>query len=245
MAEKQHALPEGREVRFLTYATFLSRNKWRLAAGACLAVGLLLVIGLVQTLRKRKETKAFEAHLKAETAQEYRSVGEDFPGTFYGSVSLIEAGNSLFEEEKFAEARKLYRKYLSAYPKSRFRPWVHNLLGATFEAEKKYDEAIQRYRRAEASPWLKQQAKLNIGRCYEFKGDSESEKAPDIALEHYERAQTYYGQLRQTGSSSPESIRAIGPWQREAESRMSFLREKEKKARERQSEKKVDKGNAS
>lgn len=235
MAEKEHALPEGEEVKFLKYATFFSRNKWRIIAGVSLVLGMLLVIGLVQSLRKRKQTRAFEAHLKAETAEDYKRVSKDFPGTLYGSFSLIEAGNLLFEKEKYAEARKVYLQFLRSYPKSRFRPWAYNLVGATFEAEKKYDEAIKRYRRAEASPWLKLQAKLNIGRCYEFKGDVESEKDPQVALEHYDKALTYYRQLSETGSSSPRSQQTFSPWRRQAQSRMTFLQEKQRKARQRES----------
>ncbi len=242
MAEQQKALREGEKAKFLKYAAFFSKNKWRIAAGLGLVVGVLLVIGLVQSLRKRNRARAFEAHMEAKTAEDHKRVGENFAGTFYGSFSLIEAGNLLFEEEKYAEAKRLYLKFLRSYPKSRFRPWVYNLAGATFEAEEDYDEAIQYYRKAEATPWLKLREKLNIGRCYELKGDLESERHPSLALEHYDVARTYYRQLTETGSSSPRSMQPASPWQRQAQSRMMFLLDKEKKAKEEESEKKVDKG---
>jgi len=235
LVEKEHALPEGQDVKFLRYTTFLSKNKWRIVAGVCLVLGVLLVIGLVQSLRKRKETRAFEAYLKAETAEDYKRVSKDSHGTLYGSFSLIEAGNLLYEKEKYAEARKLYLQFLRSYAKSPFRSWAYNLVGATFEAEKKYDEAIKRYRTAEASRWLKLQAKLNIGRCYEFKGDLESEKDAKLALEHYDKALTYYRQLSETGSSTPRSEQTFSPWRRQAQSRMIFLQEKQRKAKERES----------
>ncbi len=232
MAEKQHALPEGQEVSLFKYAAFFSRNKWRLVAGVSLIVGVLLVIGIVQSLRKRKEAKAFEAYQEAKTAEDYERVGENFPGASYGSFSLIQAGNLLFEKEKYPEARKLYLQFLRSYPESRFRPWASNLVGATLEAEKKYDEAIQHYRKAEASPWLRLQAKLNIGRCYEFKGDAESARNPQLAREHYEVARTYYRQLTETSSSSPRPTQPASPWQNQAQSRMKLLQEKERKAQE-------------
>jgi tetratricopeptide (TPR) repeat protein len=232
LAEKDKAPGEGEEQKFLRYATFFSRHKWRIVGAVSLVIGVLLVIGLVQSLRKRNEAKAFAAYRKAQTAEQYKRVGENFRGTSYGSFSVIEAGNLYFKSERYAEARKMYLKFLRSYPKSRLRPWVYNLAGSASEGEKRYDEAIGYYRKAEASASLKLQAKLNIGRCYELKGDAESERNPQLALEHYEVARTYYGQLTETGSSSPRTQTAVNPWQRQAQSRINFLQEKEKKARE-------------
>jgi len=251
LVDKEPALTKGEHATFLTYAAFLSRNKLRIAAGLSLVVGLLLVIALVQSLRRRKEARAFEAHLTAQTAKEHRSVAGKYPGTFYGSVSLVEAGNLLFEKEKYGEARKLYQQYLRSHPTSRFRAWVYNLVGATFEAEEKYDDAIEYYRRAEGCPLgkpgeskerpLKRQAQLNLGRCWELKGDLESERDPQRALEHYDTARTYYRQLSTSSSPSPGSPRTVSPWERQAQSRMKFLQDKEMEARKRELEKRVDK----
>jgi len=242
LVEKNKSLPEAEEPKFLRYVNFFSRHKWRIVACVSLVVAVLVVIGFVQLLRRRSEARAFEAYHKAESAEQHRSVSENFSGTFYGSVSLIEAGNLLFEKEKFAEARKLYMRFLGSYRESRLRPWVYNRVGAAFEAERKYDQAIEYYRKAEATPWLRFQAKLNIGRCYEFKGDVESEKNPQAALENYDMARTYYRQLTEGASASPGQGPGLSPWQQQAQSRMAFLRDKERKARETPSEKKVDKG---
>jgi len=238
LAEGQHALPEGQEEKFLKYAAFLSRNKWRIVAGVSLVVAVLLVIALVQSLRKRKEARAFQAHREAKTAKDHQRVGENFAGTSYGSFSLIEAGNLLFRKERYAEARKLYMKFLRSYPESRFRPWVYNLVGATFEAEQKYDQAIHHYGKAQDFSSVELQAKLNRGRCWELKGDLQSEKNPKLALDHYDKARTFYQQLTGTGSSPRVSPQMPSPWGAQAQSRMRSLGEKETKARE--SEKKVD-----
>lgn len=243
MAEKNRVLHEIEEPKYLRYAAFLSRNKWRVVAGVSLVVGVLLVVALVQSLRKSKHARAFEAHLKAQTPEQYERVGRDFPGTFYGSFSLIEAGNLYFEKQRFAEARRVYQSFLRSYPESRFRASVYNLLGATFEAEKKYDDAMEYYRRAQAFPSVELQAKLNRGRCWELKGDEESKRNPQLALDHYDKAGTFYRQLTEASSSPPGAQQAAGPWRREAQSRMTFLREKEREARRATTEKKVDKGN--
>jgi len=238
LAEQQKARHEIEKHTFYKYAAFFSRNKWRLVAAVSLVLGVLIVIGAVQTVRKKNEASAFEAHLRAETPKEYRNIHREFPRTFYGCLSLIEAGNLFYEEGKFSEARKLYLQFLDTRPESRLRPWVHNLIGATLEAQRKYDRAIRYYRKAEASPWLKLQAKLNIGRCYELKADSE--KDPQVALEQYDIARTYYRQLTETSRSSPGSPPTFTAWRRQAQERMNFLTEKEKSAKQRQSEKKVD-----
>jgi tetratricopeptide (TPR) repeat protein len=225
LVDKEKAPQEVKESELFRYAAFFVRHKWRIAGAAALIAAVLVVIGLVQASQKRSIERAFQARLTSETPKELQQVGKDFPRTFDGSVSLIEAGNLLFKEGKFADARKLYLKFLEDYRDSRFRSWVYNLMGATFEAEAKYDEAIRYYRRAEASPWVRMQAKLNIGRCYEQKGD-------------FERARTYYRQLTETAPSAPGTPPAQTSWRREAQERMNFLREKERK-----SEKRVDKEN--
>jgi tetratricopeptide (TPR) repeat protein len=237
LAAKDKVVEQVEEAKLFRYAAFFSRNKWRIVAGVSLVLGVLIVVGLVQFLGKRKVEKAYEAYAKAMTAEEYRAVEARFPGTFYGARSLIEAGRSLLKDGKFAEARKLFLKLLSDYEESRFRAWANILVGATFEGEEKYDKAISYYRKAEASRWLRLQAKLNMGRCYEFKGDSQKEA--EDRLNSYELAKSYYRQLTETGSSSTGSRRPPTAWQREARTRMTFLSEKETRMRE---EKIIDKG---
>ena len=240
MAEKQNVPEETKEHHLFKYVTFLSRNKWRIIAGACFVLAVVLVIGIIQVSRARSDAKAFAAYLSADTAKEYREVSREYPGSFYGSVSLIEAGNLLYKAGKYLDARRAYMKFLEQEPESRLKGWVLNLVGATFEAETKYDEAIEYYRKAEASPGVKLQAKLNVGRCHELKGDSE--ETLQRALEQYELARTYYRQLAETPSTAVERAAAV-PWQRQAQERMDFLRQKEQEAREKQPEKKVDKTN--
>ena len=244
LADKQHTPSNSEEVKLFDYAAFLSRNKWRFVAGLSLAVGILLIIGLMQSLKEKKELRAYEAYEKADSPNEDRNVSERFPGTFYGSISLIKAGNLFFEAEKFAEARKLYEDYLRSYSDSPFRAWVYNLVGATFEAEKNYDEAIKYYSKAQDSPSVELQAKLNRGRCWELKGDLESQENPQLALDYYDAARTLYRELTETGAAATGSSRpSVTPWQRQAQSRMKSLQDKETRARQRQQEKKVDKGN--
>jgi tetratricopeptide (TPR) repeat protein len=240
LAEKRNVPEETKEHQLFKYVTFLSRNKWRIAAGTCLVLAVVLVIGIIQVSRARSEANAFAAYLSADTAKEYRDVSREYPGAFYGAVSLIEAGNLLYKDGKYLDARRAYLRFLEREPESRLKGWVLNLVGATFEAERKYDEAIEYYRKAEASPWVKLQAKLNAGRCHELKGDSE--ETPQRALEQYELARTYYRQLAETSSTAGERAAAVA-WQRQAQERMDFLRQKEQEARKKQPEKKVDKTN--
>jgi tetratricopeptide (TPR) repeat protein len=239
LVEKQKAPQEAVEHRSLKYLTAVARHKWRLAALAFLVVAVLLVIGIVQHSRTRNEAKAYDAHFEAETAKQYRAVHNEYPKTFHGSVSLLEAGKLLHRDGKYAEARKAFLQFLETGRAPRLRAAAYNLLGATFEAEEKYDRAIEYYRRAETDATAKFQAKLNIGRCYELKGDSEED--PEKALEHYELARTYYRQLAKETPASPTASPVTTPWQGPAEERTTFLAEKERKARERQSQKKVDK----
>lgn len=237
MVEKQNVPEETKAHDFFKYVTFLSRNKWRIIAGICLAVAVFVVIGIIQLSRSRSEANALEAYLNAETAQEYRRVHDEYPRSFYGAVSLIEAGNLLYKEENYSDARSAYLTFLKEQPESRLRGSVWNLVGAALEAEQKYDEAVEYYRRAEASPWAKFQAKLNLGRCHELKGDSE--KTLQQAMEQYEIARTYYRQLTETPSTPGEGA-SVTAWRRQGEERMEFLRQKEQQAREKESEKKVD-----
>lgn len=240
MVERQNVPEEIKEHHLFKYVTFLSRNKWRIIAGVCLVVAVVFVIGIIQVSRSRSEANALDAYLSADTAKAYRQVHNEYPRSFYGAVSLIEAGNLLYKEEKYSDARKEYLKFLESQPESRLRGSVWNLVGATLEAEQKYDEAVEYYRRAEASPWAKLQAKLNLGRCHELKGDSE--ETLQGALEQYEIARTYYRQLTETPSTPAEGA-SVAAWRRQAQERMEFLRGKEQEAREKESEKKVDKPN--
>lgn len=215
--EKEKVPQEVKEPQLFKYAAFFVRHKWRVAAAGGLILAVVVVIGLVQASQKRGVERAFQGRMMADTPKELEQVAKDFPRTFDGSISLIEAGNLLFKEGKSSDARKLYLKYLEGHRESRVRSSVYNLVGATFEAEGKYDEAIRYYRRAEANPFVRMQAKLNIGRCYEQKGD-------------FERARTYYGQLTETAPSAPGTPPAQTSWQRQAQERMNFLREKERTA---------------
>ncbi len=240
MAEQQKAVHEVPEHKLFKYVTFFSRHKWRIAAVVLFALAVAVVIGLLQFSRGKSEEKAFEAYFGARTAEAYRRVEEQFPGTFYGSISLIEAGNLLYEKGDFEGARKAYQRFLDGYEESPLRAWAYNLVGNSYMAEGKYDKAVEYYRRAEASPWLKFQAKFHLGRCYELKGDSESDLR--VALEQYGVARTYYRQLTESAEPSPGTAPRQTPWQRPAQERMTFLAEKERTAREKPSEKRVDKG---
>ena len=238
--EKRNIPEQTKEHDVFKYVTFLSRNKWRIIAGVCFVLAIFVVIGIIQVSRSRNEANALEAYLNAETAKGYRQVHDEYPRSFYGAVSLLESGNLLYKEEKYSDARSAYLTFLKERPESRLRGFVWNLVGATLEAEQKYDEAVEYYRRAEASPRAKLQAKLNLGRCYELKGDSE--ETLQQALEQYEIARTYYQQLTET-SSTPGEAASVAAWRRQAQERMDFLREKEQQAREKEFEKKVDKTN--
>ncbi len=242
MTDKERAQHEVEQHTLYKYVMFFSRNKWRFVAGVSLVLAVLIVMAAVQASRRKNEARAFAAHLRAETPREYRNIHSEFPRTFYGAISLIEAGNLLYKEGKYSEARKLYLQYLDARPESRLRPWVYNLVGAALEAQGEYDRAIEYYRRAEASSWVELQAKLNIGRCYELKGDTEED--PQAALGQYEIARTYYRQLTETPEGSPAPAPTSTAWRQQADERMRFLREKEKAAREKQLEKNVDKTNS-
>jgi tetratricopeptide (TPR) repeat protein len=240
LVEKQNVPEEPKEHDLFKYVTFLSRNKWRIVAGVCFVLAVVVVIGIIQVSRSRSEAKALDAYLNADTAKDYREVHNDYPRSFYGVLSLIEAGNLLYKDGKYSDARREYLRFLEKQPESRLRGWVWNSVGATLEAERKYDEAVEYYRRAEASPWAKLQAKLNLGRCHELKGDSE--ETLQRAMEQYEIARTYYRQLTET-PSAPGEAASVAAWRRQAQERMDFLREKEQQARLKESEKKVDKTN--
>ena len=172
---------------FYEFLAWLHVNKTKIIV---VAAGLALVVSVLAISawnKRHQEDMANDAlseikllgspsnPVKPGTAEALLKVANTYPNTAAGARALLLAATTLFDQEKYSEAKELFEKFSRAYPDSPWRPQAELGVAVCLDSPKqsqaaadKYDEIIKRYAsepsadlaRLELARWQEQQGKL-------------------------------------------------------------------------------------
>ncbi|MBN1917403.1 MAG: tetratricopeptide repeat protein [Verrucomicrobia bacterium] len=186
------------------FAEFSARYKWYLFA----PLGILIVLVIVLAIRSGQtnaQRRAAAAALRtARTAAEFESVTAKYPATFAGRLALVRAGDQLFREGKYPEARAKYTDFLAAKPDPLLAIPVRASVVQTCIREKDYTAAIAEcdlLAEADGRDFALHQAMYFKGYCYEQLGRLDDakiwyEKAAPRPQNQLGTQQAYYAAMQ-------------------------------------------------
>ena len=112
-AAKQPAAEERGPTIEDRFAEFSARYKWYIFVPLGLIVIAVIMFAVLTARANARERAATAALRTAQTPADYEAVATQHPGTFSGRLALVRAGDQLFREGKYAEARAQYEAFLS------------------------------------------------------------------------------------------------------------------------------------
>jgi tetratricopeptide (TPR) repeat protein len=176
-ARKPEAQAEERRPTFEDrFAEFSARYKWYVFVPIAIAMVAVIVLAVVSGQHKRRARNALEAFGAARTAAEFNAVAKQYPRTFPGRNALVRAGDILYGQGEYAEARKHYEAYLNTDPDPVLAMPIWMAIVQTYVAEKDYAKGISTCDTILIQPgseYVRMQALYYKGYCYEMSGDTE------------------------------------------------------------------------
>jgi tetratricopeptide (TPR) repeat protein len=144
---------------------------------AAIVVVIVLAIGSSQRVKRRRDSLA--AFQRASTIAEFDAVARDYPRSFVGKRALAKAGDLLYEQGNYAEARRRYEAYLESTPDPALAVPVWTAVVQTYIAEEDYAGGIKTCEQILGSESLgargRQMAERQVfyytGYCYERSDD--------------------------------------------------------------------------
>lgn len=128
-----------------------------------------------------------EPEKKAETIDEYINeyifLKNNLSTTSATPWLLLELGNTQYKAKKYEEAILTYKEFIRRFANHPLAPIIRQSLGYAFEEKGQLKEAVEQFEKVaidNESSFLKAQAKLDSGRCYEKIGE------PSSAIAAYE-----------------------------------------------------------
>lgn len=124
---------------------FFEQHKTTMIAG-----GAILIAGLIGVLwfwhsQESRNLAALELLAQAETAEAWRAVAENYPGTPAAAMALIKLANRSQQEGAFQTAAEIYGQFLSAYPKHPIAPAADFARARSLQAAGQTEEAIAQF----------------------------------------------------------------------------------------------------
>ena len=142
---------------------------------------LLLIVGLgtfalSEFVRLKNNTAAQELFSKADSADGFRKVIAEYPGTVAAGNAHLMLAEKLRAEGKYDESTATLRKFLEKYPEHQLISGAWTSIAANLEAQGKVDEALSTYQKvstAYANSFSAPAALLAQGRITAAKGKAE------------------------------------------------------------------------
>jgi tetratricopeptide (TPR) repeat protein len=173
---------------FVKFLAWVQVNQKRLILWGALVIAVILAVVSVVAYQRQKETAGSLAlssvyaplspstPMPPGTADAYLKVANEHNGTKAGARALLLAGATFFSEKNYAEAQKLFERFLKEYPDNEFVPNAHYGIAATLDAQGKTAEATAKFeqiRRVYASDSIIDETKLALARLYENQNKAE------------------------------------------------------------------------
>jgi tetratricopeptide (TPR) repeat protein len=161
------------------FAEFSARYKWYFFVPILIAVGAAIVLGIAAQHRRSHQRAARAAYQAAGTLEQFEAVAAKYPDSFVGRRALVKAGDLLYNQGKYAEARDKYAAYLATKPDPALGMPVRMAVVQTYIAEKDYAAAIGMCKEilgTKGREFVETQAIYYMGYCHELSGDLEAAK---------------------------------------------------------------------
>ncbi len=115
-------------------------------------LALLLVVGLgtfalSEYVQTQKNNGARELFAKADSADGFRKVIAEYPGTIAAGNAYLMLAEKLRAEGKFDESSKELHTFIAKYPQHQFISGAWTSIAANLEAQGKVDEALSTYQK--------------------------------------------------------------------------------------------------
>jgi tetratricopeptide (TPR) repeat protein len=187
------------------------------------AIIVALIFIMAHSGKEKSQAAAALAFETSRTMEEFLSVNQKYPNTFYGAYALERAAKAALDKEDNIKAGELSEKFLKEYPKNALAIYVKTYAALALENEGKYADAIIRYKEIlEKDPQMSLVAdsvNFGIGRCYEMTGDLEG-------------AKSYYGKVLAKSGLRDQPVEGVpSVWSAEAGQRLMNIGKKEKNAK--------------
>ncbi len=188
---------ENARERFQNFVKFFDDNKLWIAIGLAVAVA----VGVPTYLYQQKGandlgevwSRIYRMNYEMATAQqegsekkkealegaisEYTFLKNNLSATGATPWLLSELGNAQYNVKKYDDAIITYREFITRYGSHPLAPLIRQSLGYVFEEKEQLKEAIEQFEEIAKDPeatYLKAQAGLDTGRCYEKLGQLNS-----------------------------------------------------------------------
>ena len=158
------------------FAAFSARYKWYFFAPVLVLIAVVIVIAVVSGQRTTMLEASVEAGRTARTLEELDEVARQYAGTFAGDRALVCAGDLLYDEGRYAEARGRYQAYLERDPDPALGMLARATIVQTYLDEHDYagaieacDDAFGRHERES----IENQLSYYKAYAYEMSGDAQ------------------------------------------------------------------------
>ncbi len=154
-------------------ASFFERHRLPLIILAVAAVGAAVVFGVSSYRVSNRMTAAAQSLSEAKNREDLEAVYRNYPETPSASLALIQAGAFAFSAGDYTAARDAYLLFREKYPEHTLADFAQMGIAASLEAEERWNEAIEAYRRVIAQypdSARVPEAAFNQGRCWKNAG---------------------------------------------------------------------------
>jgi len=164
------------------FAAFSARYQWYFIAPLVVAVVVVIVLAVGSSHRTKHRRASIGAFESAGSIEEYDAVAREYPKSFVGGRALVEAGDLLYDQGRYAEARGRYEAYLETGPDPALAMLSWTAIVQTYIAEKDYAAGIAACEEALGSEEIGAKGRAVAERqllyytayCYELSGDLEN-----------------------------------------------------------------------
>lgn len=124
------------------FADFSARYKWYLFAPLLIAIVVVVVLAVGSSQHRKRRLASIEAYRAARRVEDLDAVAERYRGTFAGARAFVSAGDLLYKQRRYAEARERYEAYLATNPEPALGMPVRTTIVQTYIAQKDYSGAV-------------------------------------------------------------------------------------------------------
>jgi tetratricopeptide (TPR) repeat protein len=156
------------------FADFSARYKWFFFAPLLIAIAAVVVLAVVSGQHRNRRAASIEAYRAARRVEDFDAVAARYRGTFDGARSLVRAGDLLYSQGRYAEARERYEAYLATGPDPALGIPVRTAIVQTYIAQKDYAGAVAACKAILAAggrEYAQMQAMYYRGYALELSGD--------------------------------------------------------------------------
>ena len=125
------------------FAAFSARYKWYLFVPLLAAIALVVALAITSAHKRTIRRGAIEADRTARTIEDLDDMARRYRGTFLGDRAHVRAADLLYDQGRYAEARRRYAAYLDTGPDPALGMPVRAALVQTYIAEHNYAAAVK------------------------------------------------------------------------------------------------------